>query len=67
MPPRGVTVHPSPQQEVMVDWRSPIQGPVRIAGLVADVDGNCGNGIAWRIELINRAGATALASGTLNN
>ncbi|CAN5500339.1 hypothetical protein BH23VER1_BH23VER1_11840 [soil metagenome] len=67
IPGRGVTVHPSPTQEATVIWRSPTDGEIRAGGLVADADGNCGNGVAWRLEVVGREGTTELASGTLDN
>lgn len=67
VPGRSVLVHPSPSQEVVVAWRSPIQGKVRIKGSVADADGNCGNGVAWRVELVRRSGATAVAADLMDN
>ena len=67
VPGRSVMVHPSPSQEVAVYWRSPFGGKIRVAGMVADGDGNCGNGIAWRVELIGRGGPTGIAVGLMDN
>lgn len=67
VPARGVTVHPSPNQESMVVWRSPLDGSVVVEGLVADMDGQCGNGAAWRIELQSAQGRSVLAEGILEN
>jgi hypothetical protein len=61
-PPHTVRVHPA-DAPVVVGWQSPISGQVRISGLVRDMDGHCGNGVLWSIDL----GTTTLASGTLAN
>jgi hypothetical protein len=59
--PAGVvSVHPLPVQLVVVGWRSPIDGVVSVAGGVADMDANCGNGIAWSVD----RGAATIASGS---
>jgi len=67
VPARGVTVHPSPTLESIVAWRSPFAGKVQIEGLVADADNKCGNGAAWRVELLSAAGTARLAGGLLDN
>ncbi|MCC7333909.1 MAG: DUF1592 domain-containing protein [Pirellulaceae bacterium] len=67
VPARGIVMHPSPTRESMVAWRSPISGHVTIAGLVADSDGNCGNGVAWRVELLTEAGTAKIAEGIIDN
>ncbi|QDU42010.1 hypothetical protein Mal52_04650 [Symmachiella dynata] len=67
IPARGVTVHPTPTQESIIAWRSPLDGQVRIEGFAADADDKCGNGFAWRVELHAETGTTQLASGTVDN
>jgi hypothetical protein len=67
VPARGVTVHPSPTHESVVAWRSPIDATFKIKGLVADADGVCGNGAAWRVELISESGTSVLADGQFDN
>lgn len=67
VPARGVTVHPSPTQDAIVVWRSPIDGKVRLKGLVADADDKCGNGGAWRVEFVTRLGTEVVASGVFDN
>ncbi len=66
-PARGVTVHPSPTLESVVAWRSPLKGKVQVEGLVADADNKCGNGVAWRVEVLSSVGMTELASGVIEN
>jgi len=67
VPARSVILHPSPTKEAIVYWRSPIVGKIGIGGLVADADGNCGNGIEWRVDLVRRTGIATLAGGAIDN
>ena len=67
VPGRSVVMHPSPSEEAIAAWRSPISGPVRLSGLVADADDKCGNGAAWRLELLSDTGSTVLAEGVFDN
>tara|TARA_R110002072_G_C7978294_1_gene535840 strand:- start:20021 stop:24202 length:4182 start_codon:yes stop_codon:yes gene_type:complete len=67
VPAKSVVVHPSPTHESIVAWKSPVDGRFRVEGLVADADGVCGNGAAWRVELSTEAGRSVLATGTFDN
>lgn len=68
VPARGVVVHPSPSQESVIAWRSPFSGHAEFSGMVADMDAQCGNGAAWRIERESAGSATELLSeGVLEN
>jgi hypothetical protein len=67
MPPHSVAVHPSPAGGVGVAWKSPINGPVRISGRVADADGVCGDGIEWVVRQRSLGGNRELASGAIPN
>jgi hypothetical protein len=67
IPARSVVVHPSPTQESVIAWRSPLFGKLQIEGLVADTDNKCGNGAAWRVELLSESGMVSLASGVIDN
>ena len=67
VPARGITLHPSPTQEAVAHWRSPLDGKVQIKGRVADVDDVCGNGAAWRVELLSESGTVTLAEGEFDN
>ena len=62
-PPRAVLVHPETTELVVVGWRSPIRGTVRVGGGVRDRDDNCGDGIDWSID----RRSTTLASGVIDN
>jgi len=62
--PAGVVlVHPMPTQLVIVGWRSPINGSISVSGAFTDVDGSCGDGVAWFID----HGTTNLANGSFPN
>ena len=58
-----VSVHPLPDQLVIVGWRSPITGAVRITGGITDIDSNCGDGVDWFID----KGAQTVAHGSITN
>src|SRR5262245_3802902 len=47
LPAKSVSVHPGPKSDVIMSWRSPIQGLVRISGQVIDADPVCGDGVNW--------------------
>lgn len=49
IPPRCVAMHPLPDRDVAVGWRSPIQSQVNIRANVAMGDAHGGNGIEWTI------------------
>lgn len=48
LPPRTVFVHPAADGPVGVGWTSPIEGRIRIRGLVKDGH-PFGNGVAWKL------------------
>lgn len=61
--PNVVRVHPHPSELVIVGWRSPIKGYIRITGSFQDMDIVGGNGIAWFIDKDN----VGLTSGAIDN
>jgi hypothetical protein len=63
MLPRSVAVHPTPTQSAVVGWQSPVAGQVSISGLVQHAHPECGNGVAWSLELRRGAGRRRLAAG----
>jgi hypothetical protein len=67
LPPRCVSVHPTPTGAVAVGWKSPISGKMRIEGRVSDGDGVCGNGIDWTTSQERAVGRRDLASGSIGN
>lgn len=66
-PPRSVMLHPSPREDVMAAWRSPIEGKVRVELKLNDADNQCGNGVSWRVEKHGEQGRQILAQGTFEN
>ena len=67
LPPKTLSVHPSPKAGVTVGWKSPVTGTVSVAGRIMDADPNCGNGVGWSLEHRTAAGNVALSAGTINN
>ena len=66
MKPRGVTVHPDAKQRVIVGWRSPTTAAIRIHGAVEGVEGGCGNGTLWSLEVWRGRTRQVLGSGANN-
>jgi hypothetical protein len=62
LPPKRLAMHPGPQLDVAVGWRSPITGRVSIKGSVAHAQAG-GNGIEWSIQLGTKTGRKILDSG----
>jgi hypothetical protein len=51
MLPHSVAVHPAPTLSVAVGWRSPVGARVSIEGTLQHAHPECGNGVAWELEL----------------
>ncbi len=51
MAAHSVAVHPTPTLQVAVGWLSPVSTTIRIEGLVKHAHPECGNGVAWSLEL----------------
>jgi hypothetical protein len=49
-PANAVNMHPSPVEDAVVGWRSPVDGHVEVSGSVADFDNGGWNGILWYID-----------------
>lgn len=67
VPARGVTVHPSPSEQVVIAWRCPEAGKFDVEGQVADADAVCGNGAAWRLEQLTGQGRVTLLARSFDN
>ncbi len=65
IPARSVAMHPAPENDVAVRWRSQIQGWVSIQGKVAMGDSQGGNGVEWSIIQETKTGRQILAGGTV--
>ena len=62
--PHGVAVHPDVKQRVVVGWRSPITGVVRMEGAMANSPQLCGNGTFWSVEVWRGKTREILANGS---
>ncbi len=51
MKPHGVAMHPSPTLQIAAGWRSPVTATLRIEAKVQHAHPECGNGVAWSLEL----------------
>jgi hypothetical protein len=67
LPPKTLSVHPSPKAGITVGWKSPVTGTVTVAGRVMDADPNCGNGISWTLDHRTPKATVKLAEGAINN
>jgi hypothetical protein len=65
IPARCVAMHPLPDRDVAVGWRSPIRGRVSIKASVAMGDAQGGNGIEWAIVCDIKAHRSVLAHGDI--
>jgi hypothetical protein len=63
MKPHGVCAHPSPTLQAAVGWRSPVSGVVRVEGKVTHAHPECGNGVAWALEVRRGNTRKRLAAG----
>ncbi len=60
--PNTIYVHPAPTQMIIVGWRSPFDGVIRIRGDVSGADLSCYyDGVLWYID----KGTTPIASGSI--
>ena len=63
MKPHGIAVHPAPTLSVAVGWRSPAAATLTISGSVQHAHPECGNGVAWSVELRRGNTRQRLAAG----
>ncbi len=63
MKPHSVAVHPSPNRRVIIGWRSPVATTLRVEGVVQHAHPECGNGVAWTVELRRGSSRQRLAAG----
>lgn len=63
MKPHGVCVHPAPSVSVAVGWRSPFSLAVQVEGQVTHAHPECGNGVAWTLQLQRGPVRQRLAAG----
>jgi hypothetical protein len=65
--PGTVAMHPSPTAGVALSWRAPVSTEVSLSGSLADLDPNCGDGFAWRVDRIRGTRLETLAQGEVDN
>ncbi len=63
MKPHGVAVHPTPTLSVCIGWKSPVNALLKIEGVVQHAHPECGNGVAWTIEVRRGNTRQVLATG----
>lgn len=66
IPTRSVAMHPVPDRDVAVGWRSPIQGQVSVKSKAAMGDSAGGNGIEWFVVHESKVGRRVLARGLVD-
>ena len=66
IPARCAAMHPGPDRDVAVGWRSPLKGRVSVKGKVAAGDARGGNGTEWAVVHESKAGRAVLARGAIN-
>jgi len=66
LPPRSIAVHPGPDCDMAVGWRSPIAGKVSVKAKVAHAHPLGGNGVEWSIIHDAQAGRKVLARGAID-
>jgi hypothetical protein len=64
-PAQAVFVHPGPDRDAAIAWRSPISGKVHVQAVVASIHEGAGDGVAWTILKQSGKTATALAKGAV--
>lgn len=63
VPGRSVAMHPGPDRDVAVGWRSPFHGQVRVQGRIAMGDSQGGNGVEWWMVQEHQTGRQILDRG----
>lgn len=66
LPPRSVAVHPGPDLDVAIGWRSPMAGTVSVKAKVTHAHPSGGNGVEWSIVHHAKAGRSVLCKGAIN-
>ena len=51
LPPRAIVAHPGADRPVVVGWRSPVDGQVRVEGAVQRTHALCGDGVLVDLEV----------------
>jgi hypothetical protein len=62
----GVCVHPSPTLNIAIGWKSPIAGEASLRAEFTHAHPECGNGVAWAVELRRGTSRQQLAAGVVS-
>lgn len=60
---KTIIVHTDDAKLLIIGWKSPMNGKVKMTGAIFDGDSGCGDGINWFID----KGSSELAAGTIDN
>ena len=63
MPGHSVATHPAPDRASVIAWKSSATSMLKIQGSVVHAHPECGNGIAWALEVRRGIATERLASG----
>lgn len=63
MPAHSVAMHPAPDRDAMVAWKSGVSGNLRITGDVVRAHTGCGSGVTWAVEVWRGRAVERLESG----
>jgi len=66
LPPRSIAVHPGPDCDIAIGWRSPTIGKVSVKAKVAHAHPSGGNGVEWSVVHDAKAGRKVLATGAID-
>jgi hypothetical protein len=67
MAPHSVSTHPSPTDESVMAWLSPVSGSLKVEGTVTRGHPECGSGVTWALEVHRGRTVERLASGVAKN
>ncbi|MCB1207273.1 MAG: DUF1592 domain-containing protein, partial [Verrucomicrobiae bacterium] len=66
MKAHSVATHPSPTLASVIAWRCESAGTFRVHGKLGDAHPECGNGVAWALEVRRGLNSEVLAKGETN-
>ena len=64
LPPRAIVAHPGADRRVVVGWRSPVDGRVRVEGAVQRTHAVCGDGVSVDLQVRRGRSRQSLAEAT---
>jgi hypothetical protein len=67
MIPHSISTHPSPTDESVIAWLSPVTGALRVEAKVTRGHPECGTGVTWALEIHRGGTIERLASGVAKN